>query len=146
MYVAIAAVTGAEATGQFDEKGVPNYQVTDMLLKGEDEFTVDKPRVLFKELRDRDLLSEYSKGKVAVRDFGDYVTIIEKNSGRPAFILLNTPAPGNRDNLPVYHKSFAKMVNESLLETARELDIDVSGINHGSEDFDAEYDEDDDIG
>lgn len=128
MYVAVALVKAAEATGEQDEKGINHYEVTDMMLKGEGEFSVDSPRKLLQELREKDYLSEHSKGKVAVRDFGDHVTIIEKNSGKPAFILLNAPAPGNRDNLPMYHKSWEKMVNECLLQTAKELDIDVSDI------------------
>ena len=145
MYAAIAIVKSATQLSYPDDKGVPRYEVQDMLLKGEGEFSVDHPRKLFQELRDQNYLSEYSKGKMAIRDFGDYVTIIEKNSGKPAYILLNTPQ--NRDDLPVYHKSFAKLVNESLLQTAKENDIDVSDIvsehNIGQEDWDDNWDDED---
>lgn len=148
MYAAVALVKSATKTAQLDEKGIPVYEINDMMLKGEDEFSVDHPRKLLQEMRERDLLSEYSKGKVAVRDFGDYVTIIEKNSGKPAFVIINVPQEHLRDDMPLYDKSFALMVNESLLQTARELDIDVNSIitEHNLDDADLweEVDEDED--
>ena len=140
MYCAVALVKHFEPIQDArDENGVQMYEIDDMLLKGEGEYSADSPRKLLKELRDTEMLSEYSKGKVAVRDEGDYVTIIDKNKGHPLFVLLQMPQ--NRDDLPTYHKSFQRLVNDSLLQTARELEIDVSDVTSQYAEQEAESDE-----
>lgn len=119
MYAAIARVTQFDITDNKDDKGVTVCEPMDFELLGEGEYAVDSPRKLLAELRDNEFLSEYSKGKVAVRDHGDHVVIIDKNKGHPLFVLFHRD---NAPDLPIYHKSFAKMVNESLTETLYKLE------------------------
>lgn len=124
MYAALAHVTNFKVTDNKDDKDVPYCEATDFLLKGEGEYAVDSPRKLLAELRAQGYLSEYSKGKVAVRDHGDHVIVIDKNKGHPLFILFHRDtAPTN--TLPVHCDSFAKIINTELRNIATQLDIDL---------------------
>lgn len=53
------------------------------------------PRLILRQLRTWNYLSEASKGRVRVVDEGDLIEIQEKNTGRPilALLLMETPQP-----------------------------------------------------
>lgn len=124
MYAALAHITQFNVTDYKDGKNVPYCKATDFMLKGEGEYSVDSPRKLLAELREQGYLSEYSKGKVAVRDHGDHVIIIDKNKGHPLFILFHRDtSPTN--TLPLHDKSLAMIINEELRNVAAQLHIDM---------------------
>lgn len=127
----------------YDENGNPRYNANDFTLAGVGEFDADSPRKVFAQLRELDLLSDYSKGKVSMVDYGDHIVIQDKDKFHPLYVLFHkyeSPA----EELPKHSMSLERIINQELLNIAKMADIDVEAIkrehNLGTygEDFDNE--------
>ena len=62
-----------------------SYVLADDLVFCETELT---PRKILRKLREWEYLTQSSKGRVRVEDYGELVEIQEKSTGRPIFAVL----------------------------------------------------------
>jgi hypothetical protein len=119
----------------------PVFVPTDFVMGPRGEYDVDSPRKLFAQLREDGMLSEYSKGKVAMTHHDGFTYVIDKNKYHPLFVIM--PAIPTEE-MASYDRSICSLIHESLMDSARLLNVDVSEFEGMDDQYGGEvYDQDD---